>query len=117
MRNVYWSGRGVAPGAHGSAFLFGHTYDSQPSGRGVFDYLKRLRRGNVIIVDKGGSAVRFKVRKTEHAPLKLSEKKMAKLLSHLGPSRMAATTCLWSKSKGKYVARLIVYGKKMPTRR
>lgn len=111
MRNVYWSGRGVAPGSHGSAFLFGHTYDSQPSGRGVFDYLKRVHRGNVINVDKGGVVVRFKVTKMERAPLKLTEKKMAALLSHLGPARMAATTCLWNPSKGKYTSRLIVYGK------
>ena len=113
VRDVFWSGRGAAPGARGNAYLFGHTYDSQPSGVGVLDHLKRLHRGHVIKVAKAGKVIRFKVVRTERAPLDLSEKKMAKLLSHLGRARMSVTTCLWSESKGKYVARLIVYAKKI----
>ena len=113
VRDVFWSGRGAVPGARGNAYLFGHTYDSQPSGVGVLDHLKRVHRGQMIKVAKAGKTIRFKVRKTERASLHLSEKKMATLLSRLGAPRMTVTTCLWSKSKGEYVARLIVYAKKI----
>ena len=65
----------------------------------------------MIKITKGSKVLRFKVGRTEILPLHPSEKKMADLLSHLGPPRMTVITCLWSKSKGKYVSLLVKHAK------
>jgi len=55
----------------------------------------------------GDTTVTCKVKKVvRNAPLHLSERAMAKLLSHLGSPRATMTTCLWSKKQGKYVSRV-----------
>lgn len=55
----------------------------------------------------GAKTVTCKVKKVvRNAPLHLSEREMAKLLSHLGPPRATITTCLWSKKQDKYVSRV-----------
>jgi hypothetical protein len=57
----------------------------------------------------GSTVLVYKVRKVVHtARLDLSEKAMAKLLSHLGPSRTTWTTCQWSKAMRRYVSRIFV---------
>lgn len=87
--------------------MFGHTYDSQPGGVGVLDHLKRLRVGKLVKITMGSKTVTCKVKKVvRNAPLYLSERAMAKLLSHLGPPRATLTTCLWSTKQGKYVSRV-----------
>jgi LPXTG-site transpeptidase (sortase) family protein len=111
VQDVFWSSRGAVPGARGNAYLFGHTYDSKPSGVGVLDHLKRLHRGQMVKITKPSKTLRYKVGKTEFLPLHPSEKKKAELLSHLGHSRLTLITCLWSKSKGKYVKLIVKHGK------
>lgn len=109
VRNAYWTSQSAVPGERGDAFVYGHTYDSVASGVGVFDHLGRLAPGQLIKVDMGNRVVTFKVRRVVlHARLNLSERAMAKLLSHLGTPRLTATTCLWSKAKHRYVSRVLV---------
>lgn len=87
--------------------MFGHTYDSQPSGVGVLDHLKRLRAGKLVKITMGDTTVTCQVKRVvRNAPLHLSERAMAKFLSHLGPPRAVLTTCLWSNKQGKYVSRV-----------
>lgn len=106
---MFWASRSARPGERGNAFVFGHTFDSDPSGVGVLDHLKRLRPGQVIEMVVGGKTLSYKVRSVVlNAPLDLSEKAMAEQLSHLGPSRTTWTTCLWSVKQNRYVSRVMV---------
>lgn len=58
-----------------------------------------------------GKALSYKVKSVvRNAPLNLSERAMAKLLSHLGQSRTTWTTCYWSQRLQKYVSRVMVRG-------
>lgn len=109
VRNAFWTSRSAVPGERGNAFVFGHTYDSKASGVGVFDHLKRLRPGQVIRMMVNGKTLVYKVKSVvRDAPLNLSERAMAKLLSHLGPSRTTWTTCYWSSKRQQYVSRVMV---------
>lgn len=76
---------------------------------GVFDHLKRLRPGQVIKMVANGKVISYKVKSVVlNAPLHLSERAMAKLLSRLGRSRTTWTTCYWSVKRQKYVSRVMV---------
>ncbi len=76
---------------------------------GVFDNLKRLRPGQVVKIVVNGKVLVYKVKSVvRDAPLALSERAMAKLLSHLGPSRTTWSTCYWSEKLQRYVTRVMV---------
>ena len=101
LRSVFWSSRGATPGKRGSALLYGHTYDSKPSGVGVLDHLGRVKAGAEVVVAKGAKKIRYTATKAVFMRA-ISVKQMARFLSHFGQSRLAVITCHWNKKLQKY---------------
>jgi hypothetical protein len=107
-----WYKPGPEPGERGPAVVVGHV-DSK-SGPAVFYRLRALRRGDMIrIARRDGSAVRFRVQRTERSP-----KSDFPTRRVYGPSRGAAlrlVTCggSFNASTGHYVDNTIVYASRI----
>jgi hypothetical protein len=107
-----WYKPGPEPGERGPAVVVGHV-DSK-SGPAVFYRLRALRRGDMIrIARRDGTAVRFRVQRTERWP-----KSDFPTRRVYGPSRGAAlrlVTCggNFNASTGHYVDNAIVYASRI----
>ncbi|TNM36336.1 sortase [Nocardioides albidus] len=107
----FWRGDGE-PGGSGSVLVALH---SNRSGWAAGNRLPRLRKGATVQVElASGKVLTYRVtRAIAKAPLNLSEKKMSKLQSNLGPSQIVLTTCnRWALGPGgKYRYRSLAFAK------
>ena len=109
--SVAWFEYGAVPGASGSAVLAGHL-DTKLTPTAVFYDLKKLKPGDEILVqEKNGTEVRFKVRELKTYPY---DSQPEEVFAGGGSSRLSLITCagVWLKDKHSYSERLVVFADK-----
>lgn len=107
-KTVGYLANGVLPGAPGNAIMDGHV-DSY-TGPAIFYRLKRLNKGDVVIVKNGqGKAIEFIVQAVE--AYKTSEAPIDRIFGPAKDSRLNLITCTgkYSRKKREHLERLVVY--------
>jgi LPXTG-site transpeptidase (sortase) family protein len=103
---------GVLPGAIGNAIMDGHLDNYE--GPAVFFQLKRLKKGDAVIVknDKG-CKIQFVVESIE--TFKTSEAPIQKIFGSADDSRLNLITCTgkYSRKKKEHEKRLVVFTKRL----
>ncbi|MEH7441190.1 class F sortase [Bacillus sp. JJ1122] len=108
FETVGWYERGPKPGERGNAVLAGHV-DSK-KGPAVFFYLKKLKEGDeVIISDKRGKSLTYKVKGVKSYPTELSP--VNEIFDYSYQSNLNLITCtgIYDRTTGNHSERLVVY--------
>jgi LPXTG-site transpeptidase (sortase) family protein len=103
---------GVLPGAIGNAIMDGHVDNYK--GPAVFFHLKKLKKGDRVIVDNyKGCHIQFVVESVEI--FKTSEAPLQKIFGQVNESRLNLITCTgkYSRKRKEHEARLVVFTKRL----
>ena len=87
-----WWSDGAAPGAaRGSAVLVGHTV--RDGGRGVFDSVGNLERGDAIVVRGSDSALTYRVKSVQVLGKEEVARQAEEIFDQTGAGRLVIITC------------------------